>query len=120
METLAEKRKRIKVQKITATAIMEKARGLGYAAGIKVNKGDVILRCSKGHHDGLVLIWGELGVVGVSIYGDTAGPAILSEAAIKVIKSGLGFTCRNPWHDSAPARSSDKQQCPECPNRSDR
>lgn len=90
METLAEKRKRIRVQRLSADAIKAKASSLGYAAGIKVKGGEVILRCAKGYRDGLVLVWGELGIVGVNIYGDTAGPAILSETAINVIKSGLG------------------------------
>lgn len=89
IETLSAKRARIKVQRRQAQPIMERARSLGYAAGIKVYNGEVILRCAKGRGNGLILTWGTLGLHGVGLYGDTAGPSILSPTAVNVLKQGI-------------------------------
>ena len=89
-ETLAEKRRRIKVQRGQAVPIMQRAQALEYASGISVRDGRVVLRCAKAYRQGLVLTWDALGLSGVSIYGDQAGPAILGRRATDVLVDGIG------------------------------
>lgn len=64
MESLGEKRKRMKVQREQATRLITELVALGYAAGTVRRKGAIVLKCAKGRGDGAVLTWDEHGFTG--------------------------------------------------------
>lgn len=60
MESLGEKRKRLKAQRAQATMLLTELAALGYAAGMFTRKGAVVLKCAKGlgaQTRGAVLTW---------------------------------------------------------------
>ena len=64
MESLGEKRKRLKAQRAQATMLLTELAALGYAAGMFTRKGAVVLKCAKGLGSqvrGATLTWGVEG-----------------------------------------------------------
>lgn len=64
MESLGEKRKRMKAQREQATRLITELVALGYAAGAVQRKGAIVLKCAKGlgkQARGAVMTWDERG-----------------------------------------------------------
>lgn len=64
IETLGEKRARMRRQREQATRLIAELTALGYAAGMVRRKGAIVLKCAKRMGEGAVLTWDEHGFTG--------------------------------------------------------